>query len=262
MAASLTVRGVLIDVDGVLHVDGTPIPGAAQALRDLRAAGLGVRLLTNNTMRTRAALAAYLGGMGIDVKPGQILSAIAATAEYLRHTHPGEPVHLLVSGDVAVEFEGIPLTDGEDEARVVVFGGAGETFTFAALNRAYRMLRNGAALVVMHKNLHWLTAAGITLDAGPYIHGLEWAAGVEAVVVGKPARHFFEAGFAALGLRPDEVAMVGDDVRHDVHAAQQLGAHGILVRTGVGSINRSDGVSPDLVIDSIADLPARLAGRR
>jgi HAD superfamily hydrolase (TIGR01458 family) len=253
------LRGVLIDVDGVLHVDGTPIPGAAAALRELREAGLGVRLLTNNTMRTRAALSTYLGSMGIEAGPECILSAVAATADYLRRNHPGVPVHLVISGDVAGEFEGIPLTNDEDEAGVVVFGGAGETFTFAALNRAYRILRSGAALVVMHKNVHWLTSDGITLDAGPYIHGLEWAAGVEAVVVGKPSRHFFEAGFAALGLRPDEVVMVGDDPRHDVQAAMRLGARGVLVRTGIGATHRAEGVTPDLTLASIAELPARLA---
>jgi HAD superfamily hydrolase (TIGR01458 family) len=255
------IRGVLIDVDGVLHVDGSAIPGAAMALAGLERAGIDYRLLTNGTMRTRAGLSDHLDGMGINVPPERILTAVIATAEYLRREHPDEPCHLVVSGELAQEFEGIPLTDDEDAVRVVVFGGASDTFSFTALNRAYRMLRNGAKLVAMHKSAHWLTSAGITLDSGPFIHGLEWAAGVEAVIVGKPSRHFFEAGFAALGLEPGEVAMVGDDARQDVRAAMDLGATGVLVRTGLGAIEIASDVEPNLVLESIADLPAALAMR-
>ncbi len=254
-----TIRGVLVDVDGVLHVDGNPIPGAARALRDLRSVGVKIRLLTNGTMRTCSGLAAYMQSMGFDIEPAEILTAVTATADYLRRQHPGEACHLVVSGDICEEFGTIPLSDDEHRAQVVVFGGASETFSFEAMNRAYRMLRNGASLVAMHKSVHWLTAGGVTLDSGPFIHGLEWATGVEAVVIGKPSRHFFEAGFAALELPANQVAMVGDDAYQDVQAAMELGATGVLVQTGLGAMDPPGNVSPDLVLASIYDLPAALA---
>ncbi|CAN5585698.1 TIGR01458 family HAD-type hydrolase [soil metagenome] len=258
MAGQGGIRGVLLDVDGVLHVDGDPIAGAADALRELRDDGIVVRMLTNGTMRTRSALSERLRDIGIDVPANEILTAVTATADYLIRSHPGEPCHLVVSGDIVEEFEGIPLTDDEDEAEVVVVGGASDTFSFAALNRAYRMLRNGAKLVAMHKSVHWLTSEGVTLDSGPFIHGLEWAVGTDAVIVGKPSRQFFEAGFDALGLEATEVAMVGDDPVQDVGAAMKLGATGVLVQTGMGAIESIEGVQPDLVLPSIAELPAAL----
>ncbi|MEZ4522533.1 MAG: TIGR01458 family HAD-type hydrolase [Thermomicrobiales bacterium] len=252
------IRGLLIDVDGVLHVDGDPISGAAEALERIRGAGIAIRLLTNGTMRTRNDLAARLRGMGIVVSAAESLTAVTAAADYLRQHHPGIPCHLLVSGDIASEFENIPLTDDEDEAGVVVVGGASDTFSFAALNRAYRMLRNGANLVAMHKSVHWLTSDGITLDSGPFIHGLEWAAGTEAVVVGKPSRHFFQTGFDELGLEPARVAMIGDDPLQDVKAAMDYGATGILVQTGLGALEPGLDFAPDLTLSSIAALPDAL----
>ena len=258
MSTGPSIRGVLLDVDGVLHVDGDPIPGAAAALRQLRARGIGVRLLTNGTMRTRAGLAAHLASMGIDVPAVDILTAVTATVAYLQRNHHGEACHLVVSGDIADEFASIRQTDDERAARVVVFGGASDTFSYAALNRAYRMLRNGARLVAMHKSVHWMTGSGVTLDSGPFIHGLEWATGVEAVICGKPSPHFFQAGFASLRLHPRAIAVVGDDPVQDVGAAMQLGATGILVETGMGAIERRAGVEPHLVLSSLAELPEAL----
>ncbi len=249
------IRGLLIDVDGVLHVDGEAIPGAGEALASFRAAGVSVRLLTNGTMRTRADLSSRLAAMDIAVPAEEILTAVTATAEYLRSRHPDEPVHLLVSGRIQDEFNGIALTDDEATARVVVVGGASDSFSFAALNRAYRMLRNGAQLVAMHKSVHWLTSAGMTLDSGPFIHGLEWATGTEAVIVGKPSPHFFQAGFDALGLPAEQVAMIGDDPSQDVAAAMALGATGVLVATGLGALEPPVATAPDIALSSIAELP-------
>ena len=260
MADEQRIRGVLLDVDGVLHIDGEPIPGAGDALDRLRAIGVPFRLLTNGTMRSRTDLSGYLGTMGISVNSDEILTAVTAAAEFVRIHHAGEPCYLLASPGLEDEFDGVPLTIDEADARVVVVGGASDAFTFEAVNRAYRMLRGGAALVAMHKSRHWLTRDGITLDSGPYIHGLEWASGRPAAIAGKPERHFFEAGFASLGLLAAEVAMVGDEPFQDVQAAMECGATGILVQTGLGSIETPSGVSPDIVLTSVADLAEAIAG--
>ena len=90
--------------------------------------------------------------------------------------------------------------------------------------------------------------------------GLEYTTGVQAEVVGKPSRAFFEAALGALGARPEEATMIGDDVEADVGGAKALGLRGILVRTGkfrVDTLARAD-PKPDAVLDSIADLPAFL----
>jgi HAD superfamily hydrolase (TIGR01458 family) len=255
------VQGALIDVDGVLHVDGTPIPGTADALNRLRADGVPFRLLTNTTMRTRAALGELLRGFGCDVSDDEIITAASATAAYIKKEYPDIPCHLLVSGNVVDEFAGVQLTDGPD-AGVVVIGGAGREFTFDTLNQAFRLLLNGASLVAMHKDHYWRTADGLSLDAGAFITGLELAAGVQSKLVGKPSHEFFNAGFDSLGLPPENVVMVGDSILHDLVPAMELGAIGVLLRTGIFMEADLQKAPADVVLDSFVDVPQYIRNSR
>jgi HAD superfamily hydrolase (TIGR01458 family) len=168
-------------------------------------------------------------------------------------------VFVLSDGDPRGDLDGIDLVDAPP-ADVVVLGGACDDFSYAALNDVFRMVTEGAALVAMHRNLYWRTDEGLQLDAGAFLAGLELAAGTTAIVCGKPSPEFFAEAVAALGTPPERTAMVGDDVVNDVLGAQAAGLVGVLVRTGKfrpSDLDRDDG-TPDIVIDSIADLPSVL----
>jgi HAD superfamily hydrolase (TIGR01458 family) len=252
------VRGVLLDVDGVLTISWRPIPGAPEAVARLRDNGLPIRFATNTTVLTRAQLVDRLRAAGFDADEDEVITAPSVTAGYLRTHHPGRPCFLIAKGDVAQDLDGVNLVS--EAAEVVVISGAEEFFTYEALNAAFNFLMNGAAFVAMHRNMYWRTDEGLRLDAGAFIAGLEAATGTTAAVVGKPARAFFEQAVASLGLEARVAVMVGDDVTNDVIAAQSAGLRGVLVRTGKFSeraVAEARG-SPDLVIDAIADLPDRL----
>ncbi|MFC9685943.1 HAD-IIA family hydrolase [Streptomyces sp. NPDC056948] len=258
-----SVRAVLIDIDGVLTVSWRPLPGAVEALREIREAGLAVLLVTNTTSRTRASIAGTLADAGFPVSAEEILTAPAATAAYLAEHCPGARCALLNSGDIEEDLDDVTLVDAADTGTVpdvVLVGGAGPEFGWAALDRAFGQLQRGARLVAMHRNLYWRTDEGLRLDSGAFLAGLEQAARVEAEITGKPARAFFEAALARVGAGAGEAVMVGDDVESDVLAAQRAGVTGILVRTGKfqpEALRAADG-TPDHVIDSFADLPALL----
>lgn len=251
---SKPIRGALIDVDGVLHIGDVPVPGAADALNELRREDIPFRLLTNTTMRTRSALSTLLRGFGCDVSDDEIITAASATATYIRRHHPDTTCSLLVSGSGVEEFDGIALSD-DPEAGLVVIGGAGREFSYDALNHAFRLLLNGATLLAMHKDLFWRMADGLSLDAGAFITGLEQASGVQATVVGKPSAAFFSVGFDSLGLPPEEVVMVGDSILHDVAPAMEFGACGALLRTGIFKESDLEKATPDVVLDSFVDVP-------
>jgi HAD superfamily hydrolase (TIGR01458 family) len=152
----------------------------------------------------------------------------------------------------------------DPEPDVVVLGGAGPQFDYATLNMVFAHLRRGARLVAMNANLYWQTDGGLKLDTGAYLPGLERAAGVTAEVTGKPAAAFFNAALDAVGVPSEHAVMVGDDIDNDVLAAQRIGLTGVLVRTGKyqASTERAATVSPDFVLDSVADLPALLAAQK
>jgi HAD superfamily hydrolase (TIGR01458 family) len=120
---------------------------------------------------------------------------------------------------------------------------------------------DGAELIALQKNRFWMTPSGLSLDVGPFVTALEYAAATEAYVVGKPAPGFFDTTLATIPAEPWRSVMVGDDVESDIGGAQRAGLTGILVRTGKyrDDAVRASGVVPDAVIDSIADLPGLLA---
>lgn len=256
-------RGVLLDIDGVLTVSWRPLPGAASAVAELRAAGLRLCFVTNTTSRSRRVLSATLASAGFEIVAEEILTAAAATGAYLRRTHPGARCYLLTSGDVAPDFQGITLTGPGEPADVVVIGGAGVEFTYEALDHAFSLLQQGVPLVAMHRNLYWQTGDRLTLDSGAYILGLEQAAGAHATVIGKPARALYEEALIALDLPANRVTMVGDDVEADVRGAKEAGLAAVLVRTGKfrqADLDRA-GIVPDAVLGSVAELPAWLRAR-
>ena len=251
--------GVLLDIDGVLTISWRAVPGATEAIRWLREHDKPFRLITNTTTHTRTDLARTLSEAGLDVSAEEIVTAVVATAAYLSQAHPGARVLVLSDGDARADLEGIELV--HDRADVIVVGGAYEGFDYPTVNRVFKMLMDGAALVAMHRNLYWRTAEGWQLDGGAYVAGLEEATGRRATVCGKPADAYFAAALAQIRVAPERAVMVGDDLENDVLGAQAAGLTGVLVRTGkfrAEDLARVTG-TPDVVLGSIADLPDLLA---
>lgn len=250
---------MLLDLDGVVYVGDEPVPGAARTVDWLAREGVPYRYVTNTTSRPRRALVDKLAGMGITATADQILTPAVAAVAWLRRHAAGHPA-LFVPDATATEFAGLdPLPDGANGgAGAVVVGDLGRGWDFATLNRAFRLLMSdeGPPLIALGLTRYWRADDGLRLDAGPFVRALEYAAGRPAVVLGKPDPAFYDSAVEDLDLEPDSVVMVGDDVRSDVEGAQRAGLTGVLVRTGKFSPSDLVGdVSPDAVIDSIADLP-------
>jgi HAD superfamily hydrolase (TIGR01458 family) len=249
--------GILFDLDGVVYNAETLIDGAPEALAWVREQGIPHLFVTNTTSRGRSDLVAKLASFGIHATPDNIMTPPIAARTLLQQ---GGDVALFVRPKTRVEFEGFPVLDdaAETGARWVVAGDLGEMWDFHTLNRAFRLLYSNpeATLVALGMTAYWQAHDGPRLDTAPYIAALECASGRKAVVMGKPAAAFFHAAAAKLGLEPQDLTMIGDDVRVDVGGAQAAGLRGVLVRTGKfrpGDLDR--GVTPDAVIDSIAQLP-------
>jgi HAD superfamily hydrolase (TIGR01458 family) len=255
----VAIEGLLLDIDGVLAVSWEALPGAVDAMGRLREGAVPFRLITNTTTKTRADLAGTLREAGFDLEDEEIVTAVVATAAYLRTAHAGAKVFVLSDGNATQDLAGVELVPVED-ADVIVIGGACDEFTYSTMNEIFRRLMDGASLVGMHRNLFWKTSEGWELDGGAYIAGLEEAADTKATICGKPEKAYFDAAVAMLGVDADRVAMVGDDIVNDILGAQAAGLIGILVRTGKyreGDDERSEG-RPDHVLASFADVPAFL----
>ena len=248
---------ILLDVDGVLHVSGDPIPGAQQAVRRLRDTGHSLRFVTNNSTRPRAQLAEELRSLGFDLTDDELQTPALTAARELA----GKRVLALVMAGVVPDLEGVELVG--DSADAVLIGGCDETvepnqvFSYMNLARAFSEIQMGADLYCLHKNRWWQTSRGPLLDAGAFVAGLEYATAVEATVLGKPSPAYFAAAIGVLQAEPALTWLVGDDVEADFHGAQMFGMRTALVRTGKfrpDTLERLD-LRPDVVLSSIADLP-------
>lgn len=280
-AALQGVRALLLDLDGVIVLAGKAVPGSVEALNELERRGMPYRIVTNTSLVSRASLSRYAAKLGNQIPPERFQSALSASSAYTAQTFPGQPLYVLSSDDARSEFDGQHLLSHEEasapEARAaaVVIGDSPEELTYANLNRAFRLVRNGAVLIGMHRNAWWLTPDGPTLDSGAYVTGLEFATGVKARIIGKPAPAFFSIAVAALRrdlagrdgrLTRGDVAMVGDDMRTDVRAGQRAGLRGVFVLTGKHSLddlrreqeNGRGKRAPDAIAPSLADVVAAL----
>jgi HAD superfamily hydrolase (TIGR01458 family) len=248
---------ILLDVDGVLHVSGEPIPGAVEALGRLSRMGHDLRFVTNNSTRPRAKLAEELRSMGFELEDDALQTTPLAAAKELA----GRRVYALVMSAIVPDLEGVELV-GEG-ADAVLIGGADETlepnqvFSYMNLNRAFFELRSGAELYALHKNRWWQTARGPMLDTGAIVAGLEYACDHDAIVLGKPSASYFAAALQHLDAEPELTWFLTDDVEDDVRGAQLFGMRTVLLRTGKfrpDTLERAD-VVPDMVLSSIAQFP-------
>jgi HAD superfamily hydrolase (TIGR01458 family) len=248
---------ILLDVDGVLHVSGDPIPGAVEAVARLRRQGHSLRFVTNNSTRPRVTLAAELRELCFQLEDDELQTTPRAAARELA----GKRVLALVMGAIVPDLEGIELVG--DRADAVLLGGCDETtepnqvFSWMNLGRAFAELQMGAELYCLHKNKWWQTSRGPLLDAGAFVAGLEYATGVDATILGKPSASYFAAALAALDAEPELTWMITDDLEADVRGAQSFGMRTALVRTGKfrPEVLDHSGVVPEIVLSSIAQFP-------
>lgn len=249
------IKGLLIDLDGVLYVGDKPVKGAQEAIAYLVQSGIAFRFLSNTTRKCRRSIAGRLAAMGFDIPEDHIFTPLRAAVAHMRATGRNR-YFLLTTGDAERDFNEAGLSNGMGQVDYVIIGDAGDAVTYDSLNHAFRQLMGGAELIALERDRYWMANDGLALSAGPFVTALEFATGKKATLVGKPSGAFFEHALKDMGLIADQVAMIGDDIVTDIGGAQAAGIRGILVRTG--KFREQDltqgGINPWKIIDSVAGI--------
>lgn len=234
------LRGVLLDLAGVLYDGDSPIEGAADAVRRLREAGLPLRFVSNTTRSTKQMVLTRLDRLGIEVDAAELFTPAQAARGWLA-AH-GCSAHLLIHPDLEPDFRDMPA----GERLAVVIGDAATAFDYASLNAAFRALNDGAEFLALADNRVFKDDDGkLSLDAGPFVRALEFACGRSATVLGKPSTGFFLSALASMECLPEDAVMVGDDAEGDVAGALRAGlATALLVRTGKYRVGDERQVEP------------------
>lgn len=243
------VKGLLLDLSGVLYEDDMVLPGAVDTVTAARERGLVLRFVTNTATKPAAAILKRLERLGIPVEADELFTAPKAARAWLETK--GRRPYCLVHEALKAEFADLK----QDKPDAVLLGDARDDLTYANLNRAFRLCQAGAPLVGIGMNRYFKGADGLMLDAGPFIRAVAWAADAEPVIMGKPGKAFFDQVVASTGLDPDACLMVGDDREGDVIGAHQAGLHACLVRTGKFQAGDDDDLPDGVgVIDGIDSL--------
>lgn len=251
--------GLLIDLDGVIYVGANPVEGAAEALRWVVENNIPHLYVTNTTSAPRRSIVEKLKQYGVGTDEQHILTPAVVAKHWLSEQTSG-PVALFVPECTLEDFSGVEFinADVESGAGAVVIGDLGEKWDFVTLNKAFRLLvaTPTPALVALGMTRYWRADDGLRLDVAPFVKALEHATGVDAVVMGKPAKTFFDTALKIIGCAAEATVMIGDDVAGDVGAAQRAGLKGILVKTGKFRQEDLAGtITPDAVLESIESLP-------
>lgn len=218
---------LLFDLQGVLIDDRQPLPGAVEAVAEARRRGLPIRFVTNTATRAQGALLDDLRDLGFCPDPEELITAPLAALRWIeREKHrPLILVHPAIVPMFAAHADGGP-------ADCVLLGDARDQLSFANLNAALELLLQGAPLIGIGRNRRFREGGQWMLDAGAFLAALEYGAGCDAIVMGKPSAAFFCEVTASLALPPAECLMIGDDVEADVCGARSAGLQAALVQTG------------------------------
>jgi HAD superfamily hydrolase (TIGR01458 family) len=248
----MKIRSVLLDLDGVLYVGSQAIPGAQSAFRKLKSAPLKLAGVTNTTTRSKAELISKLQQLGFDFSYDQIFTPAALAVERIGR----QSAALFVHPRLRPDFAGVRLNETDPD--FVVMGDMGRGYDAETLQRIFTLIMNGADILALHKNRFWQKEDGLHIDLGPFVAAMEYATGKRAEILGKPSRDFFHLICKMLDTRPEECLMVGDDIESDIHGAIRAGLRTALVKTGKyrKEFAERSGITPDVVLNSIRELPA------
>jgi HAD superfamily hydrolase (TIGR01450 family) len=224
----------LLDLDGVVYLGGTAIPGAAEALRKADAAGMRLAYVTNNAFRTPAAIAALLTSFGAPASPDDVVTSAQAAARLLaERLPPGAPV-LVIGGSglrMAVRERGLrPVSTAAEQPRAVVQGYSPDV-SYSMLAEGGLAVAAGALFVASNGDLTLPSRRGRQPGNGSLIQVIATATGVQPLVAGKPEPPLHRESVLRTGARHPLV--VGDRLDTDIEGAHRVGADSMLVLTGV-----------------------------
>jgi phosphoglycolate/pyridoxal phosphate phosphatase family enzyme len=255
---ALPHRGWLFDLDGTVYLGETLIPGAAETIAALRAAGRRVAFLSNKPLFTRADYAQKLTRLGIPTEAEQVVNSSIVLVRHLRTLDPGAPVFVIGEPPLIGELRahGFQVRDDADVRWVVI--AFDRTFDYAKLNIALQAVRrHDARLIATNPDRTCPVEDGEIPDCAGMIAAVEAVTGrtVEAIV-GKPSPIILEVALQALGVGAADSVIVGDRVETDITMGKRLGLATVLVLTGVTRLDdpRIAELAPDLVLPSIAAL--------
>ncbi|HEU5058583.1 MAG TPA: HAD-IIA family hydrolase [Kofleriaceae bacterium] len=251
------MKSYLIDMDGVLVHGRRPLPGAAEFLDRLRAAGSPFLLLTNNSIFTPGDLSHRLRGGGLEVGRERIFTSAMATAAFLRSQCPaGGTAFVIGESGLTSVLHAAGFTLADTGVDYVVLGEQ-LSYDHDTITRGIQLIAAGAHFIATNPDASFPRDTGPAPACGAMAALMEKASGVAAFFIGKPNPLMMRTALNHLGAHSEDAVMVGDNMATDIIGGVEAGMETVLVLTGVTSRAQVArfAYQPTHVVDSVADLP-------
>ena len=253
------IHSWLMDMDGVLVHEESALPGAADFIGKLRAAGTPFLVLTNNSIYTRRDLAARLRASGLEVPEESIWTSALATARFLDDQRPNGTAFVIGEAGLTTALHALGYTMTDRDPDYVILGET-RTYSFERITSAIRLILNGSRFIATNPDATGPSGDGVLPATGSVAALITRATGVDPYYVGKPNPLMMRSALNAIDAHSETTAMIGDRMDTDIVAGLEAGLHAILVLTGVtqrGEIERFP-YRPSQIVDGIGDLVAQL----
>ncbi|WLQ33027.1 HAD-IIA family hydrolase [Streptomyces castrisilvae] len=263
-ALSTAYDTALLDLDGVVYAGGLAIDHAVEALGAARDGGMHLAYVTNNALRTPAAVARHLTELGVPAEPADVITSAQAVARLVADQLPAGARVLVIGGEglrVALRERGLqPVESADDDPAAVVQGYGGPDLAWGRFAEASYAINRGLPWFASNTDLTIPGARGIAPGNGAAVEVVRIATGAEPQVAGKPLPPMHRETVLRTGA--ERPLVVGDRLDTDIEGAFNGGVDSLLVLTGVTDAARLVAAAPEhrpTYID--ADLRGLLTGQ-
>jgi len=268
------IRGLIIDMDGVLWHGSKPLPGLEAFFALLREREMPFILATNNASLTQQQYIEKLSAMGVTVTANEVLTSSMATATYLRENLPQNKRRVFVIGEEGLKQplieQGFILTDlyqvDQPEKGIegvgadIVVSGLDRTLTWDKLATATLNINAGALFYATNSDTTLPTELGEVMGNGGVLAALEAVTDVKPISIGKPEPILYQQALKILGTNETNTVAIGDRLNTDILGAVNAGIRSIMVLTGVSSKADIETVdyAPTWVLDDLEEVTQAL----
>ncbi len=246
----------LLDMDGTFYLGDQLLEGSLDFLKAIKDTGRQALFLTNNSSKDAVAYLEKLRRMGVPEEFCRVYTSGQAAGQYVLKNLPGKRAYLVGNDLLRRELDqmGVPLSDDQADYVLLAFD---TTLTYEKLNRACRLIREGAPYIATHPDFNCPTEDGPIPDTGSMIALIEASTGRRPdIIIGKPNRGIVDGALAITGTTTAETAMVGDRLYTDIATGVLFGMTAILVLTGEATMEDVPAAThkPDLIFDRLSDM--------
>lgn len=245
-----SIQGLILDMDGVLYTDTSPIGDLPAIFNRIADRGMKVVMATNNSTRSVDMHLDRFAKYGVHLESWQVVTSSDAVAELLKSSLPfGSPIFVIGESGLtetlkAANFELLSVQNAHKGAAVVF--GIDRDINFEKVVEATLLVRSGIPFYATNPDLTFPTPRGQIPGNGSWYRVIESATNVTPVIAGKPHPYIMELALKRLGLDKEKVVVVGDRIETDIMGGQVIGCKTALVLSGISTKQQGEAWLPPI----------------